>query len=109
MIKSSNVGIQMGIKAMREMSLTRRIRLEIEAREKARRDRVAEIEYIKDELREQGRREGVEAGKAEGKAEGLEVVNILNQHLIQDNRLDDLKRATVDAEFQEELLKEYNL
>lgn len=113
MIKSSNVGIQMGIKAMREMSLTRRIRLEIEAREKARRDRVAEIEYIKDELREQGRLEGVEAGKAEGieagRAEGLEVVNILNQRLIQDNRLDDLKRATVDAEFQKELLKEYNL
>ena len=64
-------------------------------------------------MREQGRLEGVEAGKAEGieagRAEGLEVVNILNQRLIQDNRLDDLKRATVDAEFQKELLKEYNL
>ena len=34
MIKSNNIGIQTGIKTMREMSLTRRIRLEIEAREK---------------------------------------------------------------------------
>lgn len=34
MIKSSDMGIQTGIKMMREMSLTRRIRLEIEAREK---------------------------------------------------------------------------
>lgn len=101
MIKSNNIGIQTGIKTMREMSLTRRIRLEIEAREKARRDRVAEIEYIKDELREQGIKQGI--------AQGTGIINVLNQHLIQDNRLEDLRRSTTDSEFQKELIKEYNL
>lgn len=58
MIKSGNAGIQAGIKVMREMSLSKRIRLEIEAREKARRDRVAEMEYMLDEAREEGEMRG---------------------------------------------------
>ena len=60
MIKSTNIGIQAGIKMVKDMSLTGWIRAEMEAREKARRDRWAQDEYIRDEGRKEGRKEGVE-------------------------------------------------
>lgn len=53
MIKSTNIGIQTGIKMVKDMSLTGWIRAEMEAREKARRDRFAQDEYIKDEAMDQ--------------------------------------------------------
>lgn len=105
MIKSNNMGIQMGIEAMRKMSLTRRIRLEIEAREKARRDRVAEIEYIKDELRAQGWQEGRE----EGREEERNLINGLYSRLVEDDRIEDLKRATREPEYLQQLMTEYDI
>ena len=57
MIKSTNIGIRAGIKMVKDMSLTGWIRAEMEAREKARRDRFAQDEYIRDE----GRQEGIDA------------------------------------------------
>lgn len=60
MIKSTNIGIRAGIKMVKDMSLTGWIRAEMEAREKARRDRFAQDEYIRDEGRREGRQEGVE-------------------------------------------------
>ena len=53
MIKSTNIGIRAGIKMVKDMSLTGWIRAEMEAREKARRDRFAQDEYIKDEAMDQ--------------------------------------------------------
>ena len=93
MIKTSDAGVKAGIKALREMSLGKQIRMEIEAREKARRDRVAELEYAWDEGMEQGQN----------------LINELNARLLQDGRMDDLKRSTEDSQFQRQLLKEYDL
>ena len=93
MIKTNNIGILAGIQRVREMSLSKRIRAEIEYREKVRRDRVAEMEYARDEALEQGR----------------EQVNTLYRQLIEDGRMDDLKRATEDTEFQKQLMKEYKI
>ena len=47
--------------------------------------------------------------RAEGHAEGIALLNTLNQKLVQDNRMDDLLRAVSDAEFQKQLLTEYEL
>ena len=75
MIKSTNIGIQTGIKMVRNMSLTGWIRAEIEAREKIRRDQWAREEYIRDEARaeglSEGRSEGLSEGLSEGRSEGL--------------------------------------
>lgn len=101
MIKSNDQGICAGVELMRKMSLSRRIRWEIEAREKARRDRVAEMEYMMDEAREKGMTQGIEQERT--------LLNTLNNKLIADNRLEDLQRATRDVEFQQELLKQYGL
>lgn len=50
-----------------------------------------------------------ERGRKEGRAEGVERVNQLIQALIQAGRLDDLERASRDAEYQETLFEEFNL
>ena len=36
-------------------------------------------------------------------------LNVLNEHLIKDNRLDDLKKAIVDETYREKLYEEYKL
>ncbi len=47
--------------------------------------------------------------REEGRQEGTRRVNALYKQLLEDNRLDDLKRSTEDPEYQEFLFKEYNL
>ena len=93
MIRSTDVGIQTGIEMVKEMSLTKWIRMEIEAREKARRDRLDQLAYARDE----------------GQKEGQERMNMLYAHLLQDERLEDMKRATEDTEYREHLMKEYSI
>ena len=51
--------------------------------------------------------EGERYGKETGKALGKNLVNELNQRLIEDGRMEDLKRACQETEYQKELLKEY--
>ena len=47
--------------------------------------------------------------REEGRQEGARRINALHKRLLDDNRLDDLKRSTEDPEYQELLLKEYKL
>ena len=56
-------------------------------------------------LREEGREEGFEAGLKQGERR-LARVNQLNSILIDLGRLNDLKRATGDKEYQEQLINE---
>lgn len=58
MIKTANAGVQEGKMMVKRMSLGKRIRMELEAREKARRDRVAEDEYLRDQALEEGFEQG---------------------------------------------------
>lgn len=50
-----------------------------------------------------------ERGRQEGRIEGRSEINLLNQKLINLNRLDDLKRAASDPVFQTHLMKELGL
>lgn len=54
------------------------------------------------ELIEDGRQEGIK----EGIKEGIDKINLLNQKLIAQNRMEDMKRAMIDHEFQNKLLEE---
>lgn len=47
--------------------------------------------------------------RKEGKEEGKQAVNTLIQILLKENRIDDLKRAAEDDEYENALLKEYGL
>ena len=39
----------------------------------------------------------------------MRILNQLTQFLLNDNRMEDLSRSTRDADYREQLLKEYNL
>ena len=58
MIQNKSLGIQEAIRELKQMSLSKPLRMAFEARQKARRDRAAEDEYI----REQGMKQGIEQG-----------------------------------------------
>ncbi len=49
--------------------------------------------------------EGMECGLEQG----VDRVNRLIRHLVQDNRIQDLKRSAEDKEYQEQLMKEYGI
>ena len=63
------------------------------------------VEYMTLLMREREKyNDGLTAGIALGRAEGKDCINLLNTILINDNRFDDLKRATTDKEFQTQLV-----
>ena len=48
-----------------------------------------------------------EEGITEGREEGMERINALNNLLILNDRIEDLKRGAVDKEYQKKLLMEF--
>ncbi len=69
-----------------------------------------EILYTKaDEIRDEGRAEGKVEGRVEGRAEGSNLTAELFRRLIADDRMDDLKRASEDQAFRDQLMDEYGL
>ena len=60
-------------------------------------------------IREDGREEGREGGREEGRAEGIERANRLNQILIEQDRMEDLKRSVQDSKYQEALFEEFDI
>ena len=62
-----------------------------------------------EEGRELGRAEGIVLGREEGRAEGNDQMASLNQRLLSENRIEDLKRASEDADFRNQLFREYGI
>ena len=73
------------------------------------RGRAEGLEVGRAEGLEAGRAEGLEAGRAEGRMEGEERVARLCEVLIEQNRLDDMKQALLDAAHREKLCEELGL
>lgn len=61
------------------------------------------------ELLEDAKGEGLNQGLSQGLSQGIDVINILFQKLLADNRLEDLKRSVMEPAFQRQLLTEYHL
>ena len=62
-----------------------------------------------EDIKEEGRREGIREGRQRGRQEGRRELNTIlqmNQRLLQEERYDDLKRASNDDAFREKLLAE---
>ena len=57
----------------------------------------------------EGRAEGLTEGRAEGRAEGLARANRLAQILVEQGRMEDLKRSFRDTKYQETLFKEFGI
>ena len=58
---------------------------------------------------EAGRKIGITEGRAEGRTEGENRINQLNIELSKLGRAEDILKAAVDKEYQEKLLKEFDL
>lgn len=52
---------------------------------------------------------GIEQGMQQGMQRGLDLMNALYGKLIEDNRIEDIKRATQDVEYQRQLMQEYRI
>ena len=85
----------------REMRLIREDEREIGREEGIEIGRVSGIEI--------GKASGIEIGKASGIEEGKQKILLLNKMLLDANRIDDLKRATNDGAYLEELCREYSI
>ena len=64
------------------------------------------IELGREQGIEQGIEKGIEQGIEKGIEQGIDKINRLHDILIEQNRLDDLKRAIKDKEFEKSLMKE---
>ena len=63
----------------------------------------------KEEGRTEGRIEGRKEGQEAGRMESRGIINELTKRLIQDGRMEDLKRSLDDHAYQDQMLKEYGL
>lgn len=72
-------------------------------------DEDREMAIIRADERELGREEGREAGKAEGRTEGERRITVLHKYLLNDGRIEDLRKAVVDDAYQNALCREYGI
>lgn len=59
--------------------------------------------------RAEGREEGLKEGRAEGRVKAETLLNSLNLKLLEDGRMEDLRRSLSDRNFQQALCREYAL
>ena len=64
---------------------------------------------IREEGKEEGRQAGFEEGRKSGILEGEQRINQLIFKLKEADRIEDIIKAASDAEYQQQLLKEYGL
>lgn len=62
-----------------------------------------------DELIEDGKQEGRKEGRKEGRLAGQSRINLLNQKLKADGKMEELLCSIDDPEYQKKLLEEYGL
>ena len=101
---SDVTGILDAIEVVRRMNLGKKLRWTYEARLKAKRDRKAEDDYVRDE----GRIEGQMEGLVQGRAEGQEQLAQLIVRMSENGEAGQLERLS-DAKFRNEMLQEYGL
>lgn len=70
---------------------------------------VSIFEYNEERHLQQERDEAWMKGREEGREIGEKRVNSLNDRLIADHRMEDLKRSIKDTEYQERLMEEYGI
>ena len=71
------------------------------------------LDYREKRGEERGEKRGIQRGMQRGIQRGIErerrALNRLNDLLLEDGRIEDLKRSTKDSDFQQKLLDEYGL
>ncbi len=94
---------------LQKLSADERKRLEYEARQKAILDYNSQMSSSREEGIQIGEARGEKRGEVRGIKKGESRLLQLNELLLNDNRIDDLKKATSDAGYRDALYKEYGL
>ena len=68
-----------------------------------------DVDKYERSLKNEGIEIGIQKGTEIGIRQGTERINRLIGFLLEQNRIADLKRATQDAEYQEQLFREFDL
>lgn len=85
--------------------------------EKIRQDETERWLYLREEMALMDERcrlntamhQGLNRGRTEGHTQGLQQMQILTQKLLQDNRIEDLKKASEDENYLQKLMEEYRI
>ncbi|MDD6192694.1 MAG: hypothetical protein PUB24_06410 [Lachnospiraceae bacterium] len=70
---------------------------------------VYEMCNLSEGILERGIEQGMQQGIEQGMQRGWDLMNALYGKLIEDNRIEDIKRATQDVEYQRQLMQEYRI
>ncbi len=70
---------------------------------------VFEMCNLSEGILERGIEQGMQQGIEQGMQRGWDLMNALYGKLIEDNRIEDIKRATQDVEYQRQLMQEYRI
>ena len=97
-----------GDDVMEEMLMTYAV---LSAEEKVRQQCLAREDYYHRQagMRDQGIEEGIEIGRSEGIEIGKDAINRLNEVLAKEGRVDDIIKAASDAEYQKQLMNEFDI
>ena len=101
MLAEKNEAIREAAATITKLNADERIKMQCEAREQLEHDMASAY------------RHGVDVGEKRGEERGMELgenrTNQLYRYLIEQNRMEDIVRATADAAYREELYQEFNL
>ena len=112
MLAEKNPYIESAYQKLQIISQDQEKRLAYEAREKAIRDYNEGLLEAEERGIAIGQERGIAIGQERGIAIGQEQMNKLNQLsicLLQSKRYDDLERSLTDAEFRQQLMREYGI
>ena len=116
MLAEKNEAIREAAATIKKLNADERIKMQCEAREQLEHDMASAYHHGVDVGEKRGMKLGEERGMKLGEERGrkagiraLERTNELYRRLAEQNRMEDIVRATADAVYREELYKEFNL
>ena len=101
MLAEKNEAIREAAATIKKLNADERIKMQCEAREQLEHDMASAY------------RHGIDVGEKRGEERGMELgenrANQLYRYLTEQNRMEDIVRATADAAYREKLYQEFNL
>ena len=105
MLAEKNEAIREAAATIKKLNADERIKMQCEAREQLEHDMVSAYHHGIDV----GEKRGIKLGEKRGMELGENRTNQLYRYLTEQNRMEDIVRATADAAYREELYQEFNL
>ena len=111
-LAEKNEAIREASATIKKLNADEKIKMQCEAREQLEHDMASAYYHGVDVGEKRGEERGMKLGEERGRKAGiraLERTNELYRRLAEQNRMEDIVRATADAAYREELYKEFNL